>query len=209
MSAEARRVRQDADVFLFDGNPAIAEQARNRGVPEDRIVITDITNMSVDRSVVSEGQQEVLFSESTANPDRVRVKSGGVDHLFSHSVIWALPQPAAFFVEAQRVLRRGGTLAVSTVGENLRPYRQYFLEYLDSHLSAAVRQGAVSADQRQTFLEQNEHITHLAKSPLSERHLRELGDRHGLAVEAVVDCYVVDTPSGPRPYFHHVLYRKK
>ena len=33
MSAEARRVRHDADVYLFDVNPAMAEQARKHGVP--------------------------------------------------------------------------------------------------------------------------------------------------------------------------------
>jgi len=182
MSAEARRVRYDADVYLFDINPAMAEHAESHGVPRNKIVIADITQMSLDRS--------------------------RVDHVFSHSVLWSLPRPAAFFVEAQRVLKSGGTLAVSTVGENLHRYRQYFIDYLDEHLSAAVRRGTVSAEHTMIFLEHNKRITEVATSPLSARQLRELGEKHGFEVEVVADCYVVDTPEGPRPYFYQVLYQK-
>ena len=183
MNAEARRVRGDAEVYLVDVNPAMAERAESHGVPRNKIVIADITQMSVDRS--------------------------RVDHVFSHSVLWGLPRPAAFFAEAQRVLKPGGTLAVSTVGENLHRYKQYFIDYLNEHLSVAVRRGTLSPEHTMIFLEQNRHITDGATSPLSARQLRELGERHGLEVEVVADCYVVDTPEGPRPYFYQVLYRKR
>lgn len=73
MAAEARRVRPDADVYLLDINPAMAEQARKYGVPHDRIVIADITDMSAERSILSGGLAEGLFSETTAEPSRVRV----------------------------------------------------------------------------------------------------------------------------------------
>lgn len=209
MTAEARRVRHDADVYLFDVNPAMAEQARELGVPSNRIILTDITDMSVERSIASERHLDSLFWERAADPNRLRVKGGNVDHVFSHSVVWALPHPAAFFREARRVLKPRGTLAVSTVGENLLPYRQYFLDYLDRHLSAAVRRGIVSPEQKSTFLEQNARITEVAKSPLSVSQLGELGEEHGFAVEVAADCYVVDTPDGLRPYFHQILYRKK
>ncbi len=155
MTAEARRVRPDADVYLFDVNPAMAEQATKYGVPRSKIVIADITDMSVEQSALSGGQAEGLFAEGTAGPSRLRVKSDSVEHVFSHSVVWALPRPEAFFAEAWRVLRRGGTLAISTVGENLNSYREYFLDYLEEHLSAAVRRGAVSPEQKAIFLEQN------------------------------------------------------
>ncbi len=207
MTAEVRRIRPDADVYLLDVNPAMAKQATKYGVPDDRIVIADITDMSVEQSSLPGGQAEGLLSEATAQPGRVRVKTESVDHILSHSVVWALPRPGAFFAEAQRVLRRGGSLAVSTVGENLHIYRQYFLDYLDAHLSAAVRRGAVSAEQKTTFLEQNARITEAAKSPLSARQLGELGERHAFAVEVAADCYVVNTPDGQRPYFHQFLYR--
>jgi ubiquinone/menaquinone biosynthesis C-methylase UbiE len=183
MSVEARRARPDADVYLFDVNPAMAEQARKHGLPGDKIVITDITDMSL--------------------------KSEAVDHILSHSVVWALARPSAFFAEAWRVLRRRGTLAVSTVGENMHRYRRNFLEYLDYHLSAAVHRSAVTPEQKRTFLEQNERLTEVAKSPLSASELRELGENQGLAVEAAADCYVIDTPDGPRPYFYQMLYRKR
>lgn len=209
MTAEARRVRRDADVYLFDVNPAMVEQARKRGVPSNRTALADITDMSMDRSVVAEQHLEALFAEDTADPNRLRVKSRSVDHVFSHSVVWALPRPDAFFAESRRVLKPGGTLALSTVGENLRPYRQHFLEYLDRHLSAAVRRGTVSPEQKITFLEQNGRITEVATSPLSLSQLRELGQTQGFAVEVVADCYVIETPEGLRPYFHQVLYRKR
>ncbi len=209
MTAEARCVRPEADVYLLDINPAMAEQAEKYGIPHDKIAITDITAMSVDRSAVSGSEAAALFSESTAEPNRVRVKSEGVDHVLSHSVVWALPHPEAFFAEARRVLRRRGTFAVSTVSENLHAYRQYFLDYLEHHLSAAVWQGAVSSEQGATFLEQNARITEAAKSPLSVRQLRELGEKHDFAVEGVADCYVVETPDGARPYFYQFLYRKR
>lgn len=209
MAAEARRVRPDADVYLLDINPAMAEQARKYGVPHDRIVIADITDMSAERSILSGGLAEGLFSETTAEPSRVRVKTESVDHVFSHSVVWALPRPEAFFAEARRVLRSGGGLAVSTVGENLHSYRQYFLDYLEDHLSAAVRRGVVSPEQKAIFLEQNARITEAAKSPLSVRQLGELGEKQDFAVEVVADCYVVNTPEGRRLYFHQFLYRKK
>ena len=183
MNAEARRVRTDADVYLVDVNPAMAERAESHGVPRNKVIIADIRQMSVDRSCV--------------------------DHVFSHSVLWALPCPARFFAEAQRVLKAGGTLAVSTVGENLHRYRQYFLDYLDEHLSAAVRRGTVSPEHAMIFLEQNKRITEAATSPLSARQLRELGERHGLEAEVLADCYVVNSPEGPRPYFYQVLYRKR
>src|SRR5437016_883270 len=75
------------------------------GVPRDKIVIADIADMSIERSIVSQRHLETVFSESSTQPDRLRVKSGSVDHIFSHSVIWALSRPAAFFGEAQRVLK--------------------------------------------------------------------------------------------------------
>jgi SAM-dependent methyltransferase len=209
MTAEARRVRPDADAYLLDINPAMAEQARKYGVPRNRIVIADITDMSVEKSILSGGPAKSLFSETTAEPGRVRVKTDAVDHILSHSVVWALPRPEEFFAEARRVLRRGGSLAVSTVGENLHSYRQYFLNYLDDHLSAAVRRGTVSPKQKTIFLEQNARITEAAKSPLSVRQLGHLGEKHDLAVEVIADCYVIDTPEGRRPYFYQFLYRKK
>ena len=208
MTAEARRLRHDADVYLVDINPAMAAQAANRGVPKDKIVITDITDMSIERLIVSQQHLEPVFSESSTQPGRLRVKSEGIDHIFSHSVIWALPRPEAFFAEAQRVLKPGGTLAVSTVGENLHTHRQYFIDYLEKHLSAAVRHGTVSPEQKRTFVEQNRGITDAAKSPLSVKQLVEFGERHRFEVEAVADCYVLDTPQGPRSYFHQVLYRR-
>ncbi|PYR48589.1 MAG: hypothetical protein DMF89_15260 [Acidobacteria bacterium] len=158
MNAEARRVRTDADVYLVDVNPAMAERAESHGVPRNKVIIADIRQMSVDRSCV---------------------------------------------------LKAGGTLAVSTVGENLHRYRQYFLDYLDEHLSAAVRRGTVSPEHAMIFLEQNKRITEAATSPLSARQLRELGERHGLEAEVLADCYVVNSPEGPRPYFYQVLYRKR
>jgi len=131
-----------------------------------------------------------------------------VDHVFSHSVIWALPCPEAFFVEAQRVLKAGRTLAVSTVGEHLHAYRRYFMNYLERLLSAAVQRGTVSSEQKVTFLQENARITEAAKSPLSRTQLVALGCEHGFAVEVEADCYVIDTPQGAQPYFHQVLYRK-
>ncbi len=85
------------------------------------------------------------------------------------------------------MLKSGGGLAVSTVGENLHAYRQCFISYM----------------------EQNERVTEAAKSPLSSEQLRELGERHGFDVEVVTDCYVVDTLDGPRPYYHQIFYRKR
>src|SRR2546422_7127494 len=66
----------------------------------------------------------------------------------------------------------------------------------------------VSAEHTMIFLEHNKRITEVATSPLSARQLRELGEKHGFEVEVVADCYVVDTPEGPRPYFYQVLYRR-
>lgn len=182
MTAEARRLRPDANVYLLEVNPAMAAHAQNHDVPADRIVITDVTAMSA--------------------------KSLSVDHVFSHSVVWALPRPEALFVEAQRVLKAGRTLAVSTVGEHLHAYRRYFINYLERYLSAAVRRGAVSLKQKETFLQENARITEAAKSPLSIKQLVALGREHGFVVEVEADCYVVDTPRGPQPYFHQVLYRR-
>ena len=183
MNAEARRVRRDADVYLLDINPAMAEQAERQGVPRGKIVVADVAEMCV--------------------------RSRSADHIFSHSVVWALPLPDMFFAEAQRVLKSGGGLAVSTVGENLHAYRQCFISYLDKYLSAAVERGVVSPEQKRIFIEQNERVTEAAKSPLSSEQLRELGERDGFDVEVVTDCYVVDTLEGPRPYYHQILYRKR
>jgi ubiquinone/menaquinone biosynthesis C-methylase UbiE len=187
----------------------MAEQAVSHGVPKNKIVIADIADMSIERSIVSRQHLETVFSETSTQLERLRIKGGSVDHIFSHSVIWALAAPEAFFAEAQRVLKQGGTLAISTVGENLHPHRQYFIDYLEKHLSAAVGHGTVSHEQKRTFVEQNRGITEAAKSPLSVKQLVEFGERHGFEVKAVADCYVVETPKGPRPYFHQVLYRKK
>jgi len=107
------------------------------------------------------------------------------------------------------VLKSGGGLAVSTVGENLHAYRQCFISYMDKYLSAAVERGVVSPEQKRIFIEQNERVTEAAKSPLSSEQLRELGERHGFDVEVVTDCYVVDTLDGPRPYYHQIFYRKR
>lgn len=183
MNAYARRVRADADVYLFDINLAMAAQAESRGVPRRKIVIADISEMSVE--------------------------SRRVDHIFSHSVLWALPRPEAFFAEAGRILKPGGTLAVSTVGENLGRHRACFIDYLDRHLSHAVRRGRAAPEDRVIFLEQNRRITKAAQSPLSLRELHELGETHGFEVEVVADCYVVETPEGPQPYFHQLLYRRR
>lgn len=206
MTAQARRVRPDADVYLVDINPAMARQARNHGVPPDRIVVADITDVSLERWAVTHGL-EGLFSEPGAEPHRLRARSGSVAHIFSHSVVSFLPRPETFFAEARRLLGPGGTLAVSTVGEDLDRYRPYFIDYVDRHLSEAVRRGLVSSEQRATFVEQNRRRTEVTKTPLSRAQLADLGERHGLVVEVVADCYVVDTPEGPRPYFHQVLYR--
>ena len=183
MNAEARRVRPDADVYLLDFNLAMAEQAERHGVSKRNIVIANITGMCV--------------------------RSRCADHIFAHSVVWALPRPEMFFAEAQRVLKPHGSLAVSTVSENLHAYRPYFISYLDRHLSAAVERGAVSLEQKRTFIEQNERITEAAKSPLSSEQLRELGQQHGFDVEVATDCYAVDTPEGSRPYFYQILYRRR
>jgi ubiquinone/menaquinone biosynthesis C-methylase UbiE len=182
MTAEAQRRRPDASVYLLEVNPAMAVHAQNHRVPADRIVITDVTAMSA--------------------------RSASVDHMFSHSVVWALPYPETFFVEAQRVLRAGRTLAVSTVGEHLHVYRQFFLNYLERYLSAAVQRGIVSSERKVTFLQENARITEVAKSPLSRKQLVALGREHGFVVEVEADCYVIDTPQGAQPYFHQVLYRK-
>jgi len=208
MSVAARRVRPDADVYLFDVNPAMADQARNHGLPDDKIVIADITDMSVERAAVLDPRLRALLGDNAADSSRARLKDETVDHILSHSVVWALERPSGFFAEAWRVLRRRGTLAVSTVGENMKCYRQHFLDYLDEHLSAAVQRGSISLEQKRIFLEGNQCLTEVAKSPLSASELRELGEEQGFAVEAVADCYVVDTPDGPRPYFYQILYRK-
>ena len=183
MNAEARRVRRDADIYLLDINPAMAEQAQRRGVPNKTILIADITAMSI--------------------------KSSLVDHMFSHSVLWAVAHPDAFFSEAQRVLTPCGTLAISTVGENLQRYRESFIDYLHEHLSAAVLRGAISPHQKTIFVEQNRRIIEGAVSPVSLKQLGELGARHRLDLARAVGCYVILTPEGPRPYFHQVLYRKR
>jgi hypothetical protein len=39
--------------------------------------------------------------------------------------------------------------------------------------------------------------------------LIELGRGHNLTAAVVADCYVVDTPEGPRPFFYQVWYRKE
>ena len=41
MNAEARRVRTDADVYLVDVNPAMAERAESHGVPRNKVIIAE------------------------------------------------------------------------------------------------------------------------------------------------------------------------
>jgi len=209
MNAASRLALPNAKNIMVDLNPAVADQAASKGVPRDRIVITSITDLEMNRTEAKTKGLGDVFSETGKDSEHVRIAANSVDHIFSHSVIWGLPDPGQFFKESARVLKPGATLGVSTVGENIANYKNNFIDYMSKHLMVAVKAGRVTQEQHDTFIGQNQQIVQVVKSPMSVQKLKAYGEAHGLELVDVQDCYVVSTPDGPRPFFHQVLFRKR
>lgn len=188
MNARARKLRPDLKLYLMDINPAMTEQAAENGIPREMIQICSITDMAI---------------------NNVRVANASVDHIFSHSVIWGLPNPVEFVKEAQRVLKPGGLVTVTTI---TRPYEElvpYFLKTMDDNFATVEKLGLIQHEQRTKFIEQNSHILGAVKSPQSKDDLRNMFSANGFGVVEIGDAYMVDTPVGPKPFFNRIVARKR
>lgn len=187
MTLAAQNVRADTEVHLLDMNEEMTKFARQKGVPEARIHLSNILQMQMNGKSV--GAQTV-------------------DHVFSHSVIWSLERPQDFFKEAARVLKKEGTLAISTVRPINPSELEHFLSYLDQHLFTAELAGHVARAQRENFVEQNRKLLSILRSPLTAGQLTTLAHAAGFELLESHDAYVVPTPTGARAIFSQVLFKK-
>lgn len=187
MALAIKAMRPDGKVFLLDLNEAMLNFAKQKGFPGENIGVCDITNMMIGGHAIADAS---------------------VDHILSHSVLWALKDPSLFFVESHRVLKRGGTLAISTSDHPTPELMDGFIKYLDEHLLIAERQGFVSAAQRENFVNSNKGLISVLNSPLSRAELIALGVQNGFEVVEAHGAYIVPTVSGHRPLFNQVLFRK-
>jgi len=188
MSAAVAKARPDAKVLSLDMNSAMLDYGRKRGLPPENIFVSDITQMK--------------------GPSGKPLPNGTADHIFSHSVLWAIADPSLFFREARRTLRSQGTLAISTVRPVDKEIIEAFLKYLNEHLLVAERHGKITQAQRENFVNSNRDLLKVLHSPLTLDQLVALGEAHGFELLEAHDAYVVNTPSGPRAMFSQVLMRR-
>ncbi len=187
MQRAASQMRPDGDIYLLDLHETMVRRAIQNGSHRDKISHCNVVDMRINDKPVS--------SES-------------VDHIFSHSVLWALKRPSEFFFEANRVLKRSATLAVSTLSRIDWQLINGYLTYAEEKLSVALKKGLVTASQKQNFISSNYYLLKHAHSPLAKQELLQLGIRHGFEPVEVHSAYNVATANGIRPLFTQVLWKK-
>jgi|GEM_PF-1816360 len=111
MTKRAMDLRSDLKIFMIDFNPAMGNIAKAKGVRAEQL--------SLGPEV---GDMQKLHVGG------VRAADGSVDLVFTHSVLWNLTEPANFFAEASRVLKRGGVLSVSTIRTGVAPLGEAFVK---------------------------------------------------------------------------------
>jgi SAM-dependent methyltransferase/ribosomal protein S18 acetylase RimI-like enzyme len=118
-----------------------------------------------------------------------------IDHVLSHSVLWMLPDPGAFFEVYARLLRPGGRLSLSTIvpaAENLdesasNAHAQQFLRELTADMHLELQSGrpfgldAASGERvAQMMIQANESFSTTAKHAWTSEHLSVLAGASGL-----------------------------
>jgi SAM-dependent methyltransferase/GNAT superfamily N-acetyltransferase len=120
----------------------------------------------------------------------VRPPERSVDHILSHSVLWMLPEPGAFFDACARILRSGGRLSLSTVLPGScagSAPNQTFLEGLAADMNTALgHERPFGLSRRQAgriarmMVEANESFASEMNHTWSSRRLVALARRSGL-----------------------------
>ena len=157
----------NADIELLDSNPDMTEYALKNGISQKNINISDVTDMKLGGKKVGEG---------------TRVPDASIDHVYSHSVIWMLEDPSKFFQEASRVLKKKGTLSVSTATPSPANSlaRRQFISGLEKDMDNAAADGQISAEVKNGMMAANKYFNlKVVKVPTVEE-LKGMAAQYGL-----------------------------
>jgi ubiquinone/menaquinone biosynthesis C-methylase UbiE len=198
MTKRAMDLRPDLKIFMNDFNPAMGNIATAKGVKADQLSLgPDIGDMQ------------------KLHVGGVRATDGSVDLVFSHSVLWNLTEPADFFAESARVLKKGGILSVSTIRTGAAPLGDAFVQSIRDGFAIPVEKGLITKEQAETFAQQNANVVasigkpdSAIKSTLSEVDIARFAKQFGFEIVQVGDCYSVPTAAGPKGFFIQFQLRK-
>lgn len=112
-----------------------------------------------------------------------------VDHVFSHSVLWNLNSTAQYFQQKAQILKRGGTLAISTIREMTYEREKMFLEEVRRQCEQLKAQGKMSVAQAEELLVANRVLLQNLKSPRSLEQLIEEAESFGFEVVETARLY--------------------
>jgi ubiquinone/menaquinone biosynthesis C-methylase UbiE len=167
----AQRFKQTfplARVELLDINPDMLKFAHEtNGISKENVHISDVIEMKYGGTSTKQGSL---------------VPNESVDHVISNSVLWILDDPALFFKEVYRVLKKGGRLSVASGTPDFRSSekREVFISRIEKDMNNAVSNGSISVEIAKIILESNRSITANMNSLLTSEQAIQLGHSNGL-----------------------------